>query len=382
MFVRQGNYLLVVFLITLFVVLHDSAHAQTTCSNKLLAEMVDKITESYGLQELKPEFSVPKLCKGKPLIIQKNAQGLVDHVGIKLFDRDLVHRYPTFVYHFIERYFLELLLLPSENEIYTKLRMEKVKISSDIYSLHSFKKDLQRIISDFSKDYSLYIMCNNNRYTVSCMRNERVLVEVDFPVRYELLSGNTKLEAENSVYMALMAQQVKEYMPLSERELFEYNDSLFCANEDYYLAETIVSTAFYKKEKDEFLPVFSSSMMMESVYNLFNSSYDWGVNVEITQNLYGGKKISYILPLKKLIDFCTDQHCIVYSGVQKVEKTEITGVLMAVNMELGYQHLMQFSLPKDLLNAPKDHEVKIKMYSYIPIHNVSSLFDEKRTKRK
>ena len=170
MFVRQGNYLLVVFLITLFVVLHDSAHAQTTCSNKLLAEMVDKITESYGLQELKPEFSVPKLCKGKPLIIQKNAQGLVDHVGIKLFDRDLVHRYPTFVYHFIERYFLELLLLPSENEIYTKLRMEKVKISSDIYSLHSFKKDLQRIISDFSKDYSLYIMCNIDK-AVACYQN-------------------------------------------------------------------------------------------------------------------------------------------------------------------------------------------------------------------
>lgn len=381
MFIRQGNYLLAVFLITLFV-LHSSVHAQTTCSNKLLAEMVGKITETYGLQELKSEVLVPKLCKGKPLIIQKNAQGLIDHVGVKLFNRDWVHRYPTFVYHFIERYFLELLLLPSENEIYTKLRMEKVKISSDIYSLHSFKKDLQRIISDFSKDYSLYIMCNNNRYTVSCMRNERVLVEVDFPVRYELLSGNTKLEAENSVYMALMVQQVKEYMPLSERELFEYNDSLFCANEDYYLAETIVSTAFYKKEQDEFLPIFSSSMMMESVYNLFNSSYDWGVNVEITQNLYGGKKITYILPLKKLIDFCVDQHCIVYSGVQKVEKTEITGVLMAVNMELGYQHLMQFSLPKDLLNAPEKHQVKIKMYSYIPIHNVSSMFDEKRTKRK
>lgn len=382
MFKQQGNYLLAVLCVTLLVTFHGGAYAQSVCSNKLLTEIVEKVTESYGLQGLNEELLIPELCKNKPLIVQKNAQGMVDHVGIKLFDRDLVHRYPTFVYRFIERYFLELLLLPSEKEIYTKLRMEKVKISSDVYSLHSFKKDLQRIISDFSADYSLYIMCNNNRYTVSCMRNERVLVEVDFPVRYELLSGNTKLEAENSVYMALMAQQVKEYTPLSERELFEYNDSLFCANEDYYLAETIVSTVFYKKEKDEFLPVFSSSMMMESVYNLFNSSYDWGVNVEITQNLYGGKKITYTLPLKKLVDFCVDQHCIVYSGVQKVEKTEITGVLMAVNMELGYQHLMQFSLPKDLLKAPKDHEVKIKMYSYIPIHNVSSLFDEKRTKRK
>lgn len=382
MFKQQGNYLLAVLCVTLLVAFHGGAYAQSVCSNKLLTEIVEKMTESYGLQGLNEELLIPELCKNKPLIVQKNAQGMVDHVGIKLFDRDLVHRYPTFVYRFIERYFLELLLLPSEKEIYTKLRMEKVKISSDVYSLHSFKKDLQRIISDFSADYSLYIMCNNNRYTVSCMRNERVLVEVDFPVRYELLSGNTKLEAENSVYMALMAQQVKEYTPLSERELFEYNDSLFCANEDYYLAETIVSTVFYKKKKDEFLPVFSSSMMMESVYNLFNSSYDWGVNVEITQNLYGGKKITYTLPLKKLVDFCVDQHCIVYSGVQKVEKTEITGVLMAVNMELGYQHLMQFSLPKDLLKAPKDHEVKIKMYSYIPIHNVSSLFDEKRTKRK
>ena len=61
MFVRQGNYLLVVFLITLFVVLHDSAHAQTTCSNKLLAEMVGKITETYGLQELKSEVLVPNI---------------------------------------------------------------------------------------------------------------------------------------------------------------------------------------------------------------------------------------------------------------------------------------------------------------------------------
>lgn len=379
---RTKEIMLVWAMLLIVAALPVRVCAQTACTNKLLTELVDRLSTSYNLQSPGGETLIPELSKNKPVIIQKDSQGKISHVGIKLFDRNLLHRYPTFIYHFIERYFLELLLLPSEQEIYTKLRMERVKISSEIYKLHSFKKDLQKIISDYSTDYSFYIICNNNRYTVSCMIDDRVLVEVDFPVRYELISGFTKLEAENSVYLSLMSHKIDEYVPLTENELFAYKDSLFCANEDYYLAEPIISTSFYKKEGQAILPVFSPTMEFESVHNLFNASYDWGVEAEITQSLYGGKTISYTLPLISLLDFCDKQHCRLYSGIQKYDKSEIVGALMAVNMELGYQHLMQFSFKKDLLGHPEKSTVKIKMYSYIPIHNVSSLFDEKRTKRK
>ena len=46
---------------------------------------------------------------------------------------------------------------------------------------------------------------------------------------------------------------------------------------------------------------------------------------------------------------------------------------MAVNMELGYQHIMMFTFNKSLFDKPAGQQIKIKMYSYVPIHNVSSL---------
>ena len=355
-------------------------HAEEQYSNKLLAEMAQQLVDTYKMNVKAGEALLLPICDTKPLIVEKDSRGVVNHIGIKLFDRGFIRHYPSTIYHFIERYFLELLLLPSEEEIRNKMRMERVKILSEMYPMQSVRRGLKDIISAFEKEPSFCIMCNNNRYTVSCMINNRVLVEVNFPVRYELISGITKNEAENSVYMSLMAYQKKDYVPFKADDLFVYKDSLYYGNEDYYLAEEIVSTSYYKKDKDVMVPVLSASWLSESVCNLFNSLYDWGVEAEITQNLYGGKKMSYTEPLAKVMDFYISQGCKLYTGIRKYDKSTIEGVVIAVNTELGYQHLLNFSLQKDLFENPKGQQVKMKVYSYIPIHNVSSMFDDKKTK--
>ena len=76
------------------------------------------------------------------------------------------------------------------------------------------------------------------------------------------------------------------------------------------------------------------------------------------------------------MDFLHEKGCMLYTGLRKYDKSTIEGVAMAVNMELGYQHMLSFSFDKDLLKEPSKHQIKVKMYSYIPVHNVSSLFGE------
>ena len=376
---RRSLGILFYFLVCLCI----DAHAEGRYSNKLLSEMAQQLVDTYQMNVMEGEIMLPAICPSKPLVVEKDSAGIINHIGVKLFDRDFIRRYPSSLYHFVERYFLELLLLPSEQEIITKMRMERVKIGSEICSVRPFRKGILDIIASFVEKPSFCILCNNNRYVVSCMVDNRLLVEVKFPVRYELISGITKMEAENSVYLSLMSYQKRDYVPLMEDELFVCNDSLYCGNEDYYLAEEIVSTSYYKKEKGGMMmiPVFSTSWLSESVCNLFNSLYDWGVEVDITQNLYGGKKISYTDSLAKLMDFYTSQGCKLYTGIRKYDKSRIEGVLIAVNMVLGYQHLLNFSFHKDLFEEPESHPVNMKVYSYIPIHNVSSMFDEKRTKK-
>lgn len=372
-----------VFCMFLFICLTSigELHAEQHYSNKLLADIAQQLTDTYKVNMVEGEMMVLPLCSAKPLVVEKDSRGVINHIGIKLFDRKFIQRYPSSLYHFVERYFLELLLLPSEQEIYTKLRMERVKISSDMCKMIPIRKGLLDVIAAFVDEPSFCIICNNNRYVVSCLVDNRILVDIKFPVRYELISGFTKMEAENSVYLSLMSYKKRDYVAFKEDELFVYKDSLYCANEDYYLAEEIVSTSYYTKDKDVMLPVFSTSWLSESVCNLFNSLYDWGVEAEISQNLYGGKKMSYTESLAKLMDFYTSQNCKLYTGINKYDKSKIEGVLIAVNMELGYQHLVNFSFHKDLFDHPDKHQVKMKVYSYIPIHNVSSMFDEKRTKR-
>lgn len=375
--------LLEVFCMFLFVCLISigELHAEHSYSNKLLAEIAQQLTDTYKVNMTQGEMMVQSLCSAKPLVVEKDSRGVINHIGIKLFDRKFILRYPSSLYHFVERYFLELLLLPSEQDIYTKMRMERVKISSDLCEMIPIRKGLLDVIAAFDDGPSFCIICNNNRYVVSCMIDNRLLVDINFPVRYELISGFTKLEAENSVYLSFMSYQKRDYVPFKQDELFVYKDSLYCADEDYYLAEEIVSTSYYIKEKDVMVPVFSTSWLSESVCNLFNSLYDWGVKAEITQNLYGGKKITYTESLAKLMDFYASQDCKLYTGINKYDKSKIEGALIAVNMELGYQHLVNFSFKKDLFEEPEKHGVKMKVYSYIPIHNVSSMFDEKISKK-
>lgn len=344
-------------------------------------DMVVQLSDSYKIPIKEGEVMLPSLSPVKPLVVEKDANGLISHVGIKLFNRNINHHYPFSLYHFIERYILELLLLPNEQEIQTKLRMERVKITSEIFPMRTYKKGLLNVISNFPEEHSHHIICNNNRYVISCMEDNRILLELDFPVRYELITGLTKLEAENSLYISLLSHKKREYKPYTEEELYPYKDSLYCADEDYYLTEDIVSTSYYKKENGVMVPVFSEKMLEESVYNLINSLYDWGVQVEITQNLYGNKKNTFTESLAKVMDYYVSQGCKLYTGIRKFDKSKLEGYVMAMNAELGYQHLMNFTLQKDLFENPKENEVKMKVYSYIPIHNISTLFEEKKTKR-
>lgn len=357
----------------LFIFAFSNSNAQVKCSNKQLTELVGLLPDIRLDQGFTGEVIVPIVSKEKPVIVQRGNDGVINHLGIKFFNRDIIQKHPSPIYHFVERYFLELMLMPSQEEITSKMKLEHVTITSEIFSLKSLKKGLQEIVATVSHDLSVYITSNNNRYSVSCLNDNKLLAKISFPVRYELITGFTKLEAENSVYPELLMAGKQEYEPLTIEYMSTYKENMFCANEDYYVAEDIISTTYYNKVNEEYIPIYSSDYLKESVYNLFNSGYDWGVEADIEQDLYGNKKNHFTVPLAQLANFLKSKNCSLYTGVRKYDKSNIEGVLMAVNMELGYQHIMMFTLEKSMIDNQKGGKVKIKMYSYVPIHNISSI---------
>ena len=54
----------------------------------------------------------------------------------------------------------------------------------------------------------------------------------------------------------------------------------------------------------------------------------------------------------------------------------IEGTALAVNVALGYQHLLSYKVNKSVFDRPKTTVIDLKVYSFIPIDNVSSVFFE------
>lgn len=363
--------------IVVFVLLCNvpiASYAQVRCANKQLADLVALLPDISLDEGFAGEVMVAAVSNVKPVIVQRDAEGVINHVGIKFFNREIINRHPSPIYHFIERYFLELLLMPNQEDIKTKMKLEHVYIKSEVVSMNNLKKGLQDIVSAIPQEFSVYITSNNNNYSASCVSNQKLLAKISFPVRYELITGFTKLEAENSVYADMLMSGKQVYVPFGSEYMSTYKDGMYCADENYYVTEDIISTTYYNKQGEEFIPVFTSDYLKESVYNLFNTGYDWGVEAIVEQNMYGDKKNAFNVSLSQLANFFKSKNCALYTGVRKYDKSVIEGVMMAVNMELGYQHIMMFSFDKSLFDNPSGQQVKIKMYSYVPIHNVSSLF--------
>ena len=357
----------------LLMVFPSQVYSQSRCTNKLLTEIAEQLSEISSTNDFVDEMIISSISKSKPIVFHRNSEGIIDHIGIKFFHREVIQKHPSPIYYFIERYFLELLLLPTQEEVNTKLRMERVSISSEMFSMIDVKNGLRDIVSAVSDDLSIYITCTNNRCAASCIKDNKVIARIHFPIRYELITGYTKLEAENSIYLALLNFKPNDFQFLPESSMSAFKEGIYSANDDFHVAEYIISTSYYRKKEDLYVPVYDSSLPELSVYNLFNTSYDWNVEACVEQNMYGGKKMTYCVPLVQLTTFLKSQGCNLYTGIQNIDKNQISGVLMAVNMELGYQHIMRFSMNTDVLTMPKQNSVKIKMYSYVPIHNVSSL---------
>lgn len=349
---------------------------QPRYTSKLLQDIAGQLSASCGVA-IEQVGDIPVKILGFPasLFVRQSETKEIDHIGLKLFAPDMVEKQHTPIFHFVERYMLELLLAQTDADALQRLQMERIKLSSDIPMTGKLRKDLQNIIAAFSNRLSFLLSNAGNRYKLLCMDGNRTILSIEFPARYELITGYTKPEAENAVYMSLLTHKSTSVPQPAATDFREKEPGIYTTNDDYYMMENIVSTSYYTKEGDAYQPVFSQDRPIESVCNLFNSGIDYGATVEISQSLYGNKSHIYEIPLSRLTSYLRSQKCSLYTAIRKIEKDRIYGAWMAVNPELGYQHILTFTLDKSVIPEIKGKQVKLKMFSYVPIHNIASIID-------
>lgn len=350
-----------------------------------------KVEEIMGLlskRQLNPkqggEFALGAICPGKSMIVEKDGNGRINHVGVKLFDRKIMKDYPSPSYLFVERYLLWILLTKDEARINERIKEDRVSIRSGQSLTHSIYNNVYLSLADIKPDQSFIITTDNSKYAVTWLEDRRAVLSVSFPIQYELIWGVNKKEAESSFKADLLdfVRNVSKYPSDNiPTELEETEKGCFCSDGDFYGLEEITSYRYYhKKEPQGYRLIYNPDYPVESTANLFTGSPDPAIQIQITQRMYGNKRESYTVPLAGFLAFCRANGCEVFVGIENQLEHQIDGSVIIVNRSLGYNHILYFSVDTRIWGEGARYPVVAQLYAFVPMHNVGGLYGKNNHK--
>lgn len=276
----------------------------------------------------------------------------VTHIGLRLFAEGTRHLDDTPVFDFLERYFLQLKYPPT-------VKTAQKMISDDQFH---FTTGSLKTVDDLQPTDGFGFNYDKRQYTATWDRDGQPLLSVTFPVEYELISGENKIEAENNLLADIKRTEVKDVAKKSAHDSHYINDNF--SNRLYYQKGELVSSVRH--------PAETASNMLLSLKA--KGQYD----LKVTQVSYGFKKTVFNVPLRQWIAFCQNNGCHLYVGIEDIsEKGEVKAVVLAVNEAENYNHVLTVTIPQETIHNKKG-SLEARLYPYVPTHNVKSLFAEFR----
>lgn len=287
----------------------------------------------------------------------------------RLFSPEVKRDYPSVVYDFLERYLYEIDSLQSRNiPVETRLRDDKV----------IFLKGTADVARQISSQTAFEMSRVDDKFYNVAWRDTlgNKMLEIAFPMQYELLLGKPKVQIEKEFQSTLSQYHLFTQRPASLDEKEVQSDSCWmsCPVSHYYIPS--VNTATYY-QSDSALPTFSDQDKWHSAANLFQgciadiSRY----TLYISQSLYGYQSVQYTLPLSQWLAYCQAMKLTVYFAVEEEREDGLRALLIAQSTDLGFNHMISLIIPDNFVNASRCI-IKGTLNAYIPTQNVKDLYQK------
>lgn len=373
--------LLIAVLLLLPAMGAEAAGYESQCLRQLAAQ----IEADYGV---KVGQGSGHRISGLPITVQRNAQGEVCHIGFSLFSEAQQQADPSPAYHFVERYLLQLFVEKDAWMVGQMLKENKVKLTVAGASEGKLRDALIDVVPRLVGASRQRLTHEGSRCTVQWADADRPLLRISFPMNYELLWGMPKKEVEARFYTRLLhfVEQHSRRQDSIEIPLPAAADTLPCVegncyvqHGEWYMMPAVNSNRYFTRTAGgEWKALHSLSRPAESVQNFFTLAADPNLQAEVTQRLYGWKRQQFDVGLQQLIDFCRNEGCEVYFGVERLEGNRLQASVIMPQRQLNYNHLLYVEVDIRALRHPGRYSLKMELYAYVPTHNLHSLYPPKK----
>ncbi|MBQ0089136.1 MAG: hypothetical protein KBT27_07380 [Prevotellaceae bacterium] len=288
-----------------------------------------------------------------------------------LFTPELKTEHPSVIYDFLEAYLYEIDSLQSKGiNVEQRLRDDKVLFFKG-------KASSARKIS-YQTPCNIKNVNDNYYQVVWSDTLNRVILDLTFPMQFELLLGKSKAEIETT-FRDELAKERPYLLGRVSTSLSTQDDGCLMTEPvaNYYVESLNTATYLRKSDDGAMTYTFSENDKWHSLANLFQGCIDsiGGYTLLIEQQLYGFKKQQYTVTLRQWLAYCQAMKLTTYFAIEEERVDGLKALLIAQSKELGFNHMLSVIIP-DNFTTNKKAVIKAKLNAYIPTQNVKDLYQQ------
>ena len=297
-----------------------------------------------------------------------------------LFPPEVKTDFPSVVYDFLETYLYEIDSLQRKGKIIDqRLRDDKVMFFRG--GVASARQITPAMPFEVKR-------AENKFYEVSWSDSiGNAILDVAFPMQYELLLGKPKAEIEKDFKTELSKERKFTHSTIGYENLIRTEDGCLMTNPsaNYYVESINTATYYIVSENGDTIPTFKDTDKWHSAANLFHGiiSHVSDYTLYIEQNLYGFKKTQYTVTLEQWLAYCQAMKLKTYFAVEEEREDGLKALLIAQSPDLGFNHMLSIIIPDNFITNCKSI-FKATLNAYIPTQNVKDLYKQyvEKTKKR
>ena len=307
-----------------------------------------------------------------------NDSGKLTHIGLNLFTLEEKLAFPPEVLLFMERTFLEYLLIKDVSIIRKKETEDKIDLRLNGNSIgENLFKSINLIIPVLSGSFTFNIRHDSLYYFAEFSQSSSTL-QMKFAANNNTITGMDKKE-----YGEHISALLKNFKRPTDWQIFKpdtaslkpYKDRVkVSVGESYF--KSITSCKYYIQNSKGAEPLFSKSYPLESFSNAFLLPFHGNqkIRLQIEHRIYGSEIMKYNQTLADFLIFFSKDFEF-YFGIEENSEKEMTGSLILYNRNLNFINLL--SVKTDRISFFGENPVvSAKLYTNIPSDNIKSLFAE------
>ena len=318
-----------------------------------------------------------------PLRIAYDSEGQITHLGVAVFSKSEQKTIGKTLCNFQERYLLDVLLQPGDEQVKELLERDKTVIHTCGIAIGTqFKQQyLNEAIRRIIDGKPRYTLVHENYVWGVLWEDELSCLGFKFPSDIQLIMGMDKKEIGLFFEQQLRQFQHKPFEPAPlildagnlqtlRKDMFVYPGSTFFIREmksDIYLRKDSISG--YKT-------VFDINYPEESIANLFISPGQWAEKLEINI-LHKGYDATpaFNENLYHLLSFL-DKDFETYFGIEHLSSEKVEFSVVFRNKDYTFYHLLFVQTNLEAIFTGKE-PLNGTLYTYIPNQNVKNLYLER-----